>query len=59
MTKTLASFLAGVLLALVSATAAHAQQTAAQPLDRIVAVVNENVVLRSELDRALANIRSQ
>ena len=59
MTKTLASFLAGVLLALVSATAVHAQQTAAQPLDRIVAVVNENVVLRSELDRALANIRTQ
>ena len=35
----------------------HAQQL--QPLDRIAAVVNEDVVLESELNRALNNIRSQ
>lgn len=36
---------------------AHAQQ--AQSLDRIAAVVNEDVILRSELERALTNIRAQ
>lgn len=30
-----------------------------QPIDRIAAVVNEDVVLRSELARAVANIRAQ
>ena len=30
-----------------------------QPLDRIVAVVDEDVILRSELDRALANVDRQ
>jgi peptidyl-prolyl cis-trans isomerase SurA len=30
-----------------------------QPIDRIAAVVNEDVILRSELDRAVANIRAQ
>ncbi len=36
---------------------AFAQQM--QPLDRIVAVVDEDVILRSELDRALVNIDRQ
>ena len=36
---------------------AAAQQM--QPLDQIVAVVDEDVILRSELDRALVNIQSQ
>ncbi|WP_240096119.1 peptidylprolyl isomerase [Thermomonas flagellata] len=38
-----------------------AQQAAAQaqPVDRIAAVVNDDVILRSELDRAIANIRAQ
>ncbi len=31
----------------------------AQPLDRIAAVVDENIILQSELDRAVANIRGQ
>ncbi|MFC0677192.1 peptidylprolyl isomerase [Lysobacter korlensis] len=39
------------------APTAFAQQL--QPIDRIVAVVNEDVVLRSELDRAVANIAAQ
>lgn len=37
-----------------------AQDAAApQPVDRIAAVVNDDVILRSELDRAIANIRAQ
>lgn len=34
-------------------------QTTLQPIDRIAAVVNEDVVLRSELDRAVANVSAQ
>lgn len=30
-----------------------------KPVDRIAAVVNEDVILRSELERAIANIRTQ
>jgi peptidyl-prolyl cis-trans isomerase SurA len=55
----LSSVLAG-LLALsfaLAPTAAHAQATA--PVDAIVAVVDEDVILRSELDRAVANILQQ
>jgi peptidyl-prolyl cis-trans isomerase SurA len=40
----------------------HAQQAASpslQPLDRIAAVVNEDVILQSELDRAVRNITAQ
>ena len=42
----------------------HAQQQSAasastQPLDRIAAVVNEDVILQSELDRAVHNITAQ
>ena len=41
----------------------HAQQAAPspslQPLDRIAAVVNEDVILQSELDRAVHNITAQ
>jgi len=39
------------------ASAAHAQDL--QPLDRIAAVVDEDVILASELDRAVTNIRGQ
>ena len=59
MMKTLPVVLASLLA--VSTVAAPlpllAQQT--QALDRIAAVVDEDVILQSELDRALANIRSQ
>ena len=52
--------LAALLPALLLAGAALAQDaTSLQPVDRIAAVVNEDVILRSELDRAVANIRSQ
>jgi peptidyl-prolyl cis-trans isomerase SurA len=46
------------LLALVPAAGAHAQ-AATTPVDSIVAVVDEDVILRSELDRAIANIQAQ
>ncbi len=54
MKKTFAPFLA---VALLFGSAAHAQQT--QPLDRIAAVVDEDVILQSELDRALNNVLAQ
>lgn len=60
MNRLTASFLAVAVAGLcwaMPASPAAAQQM--QPLDRIVAVVDEDVILRSELDRALANIRSQ
>jgi peptidyl-prolyl cis-trans isomerase SurA len=54
----LAGFLAGALLAFAALSGvARAQET--KPIDRIVAVVEEDVVLRSELDRAVRNIRGQ
>ena len=57
MTKTLTAVLATLLaLAGVSAPAA-AQQT--QPLDRIAAIVDEDVILQSELQRAINNIKGQ
>lgn len=52
--------LAALLPVLLLAGGASAQDAAAlQPVDRIAAVVNEDVILRSELDRAIANIRAQ
>ena len=58
MKKFLAYLLAAVAL---SGAPAFAQQTAPglQPVDRIAAVVDEDVVLRSELDRAVANVTRQ
>lgn len=47
------------LFLVVSATSLHAQALALDPVDSIVAVVDEDVILRSELDRAAANIRQQ
>ena len=46
--------LAAILL---SGTAARAQQV--QPLDGIVAIVDEDVILQSELDRAIDNVLAQ
>ena len=60
MNRLLASLLAVAIAGLawaLPATPARAQQL--QPLDRIVAVVDEDVILRSELDRALGNILDQ
>lgn len=56
----LAVALAVALAGLLFAAGAQAQNYAATaPVDRIAAVVNEDVILRSELDRAVANIRAQ
>lgn len=51
--------LSAVLPALLLASGAHAQDAALHPVDQIAAVVNDDVILRSELVRAIANIRSQ
>ena len=54
------SLLAGVIAGLLFAGTVHAQATAAlQPVERIAAVVNEDVILRSELQRAVDNVRVQ
>ena len=54
------TFLAIALAGLLFTAGAQAQDYAgAAPIDRIAAVVNEDVILRSELDRAVANIRAQ
>ncbi len=54
------SLLAAAVAGLLFAGMAHAQSTAPlQPVERIAAVVNEDVILRSELDRAVANVRVQ
>ena len=54
------TLLAAALASALLVGAAQAQSYAgSQPVDRIAAVVNEDVILRSELDRAIANIRTQ
>lgn len=50
---------AALALALLSAALPLAARQQAQPLDRIAAVVNDDVILQSELDRAVNNVRSQ
>lgn len=57
MTMKIRLFLAGMLAAMTLATPVAAQTL--QPLDRIVAVVDEDVILQSELDRAVANVTMQ
>ncbi|MBS3959185.1 MAG: peptidylprolyl isomerase [Xanthomonadaceae bacterium] len=56
-------FLASLLLAAFLALPVQAQLLAGPgssgPIDGIVAVVDEDVILRSELDRAVANLREQ
>lgn len=46
-------------LLLLAGSSALAQTLSMQPLDRVIAVVDETVILRSELDRAIGNILSQ
>src|SRR4249919_2481362 len=57
-----APILTGLLAAVLALSPIHAalaQSVAATPVDSIVAVVDEDVILRSELDRAVANITAQ
>ncbi len=55
--------LASLLLALAIALPAHAQlltpAASSQPLDRIVAVVNDDVILQSELNDAVTSVQQQ
>ena len=57
--KPIFSLLLASLLATAPATPGFAQAPAASSIDSIVAIVDEDVILRSELDRAVANITSQ
>lgn len=47
------------LLAAVLLVASTVQAQQLQPVDRIAAVVNDDIILQSELDRAVANIQAQ
>ena len=55
--KAMKKLLLSLFAAAALAGTAHAQQV--QPLDEIAAVVDEDVILRSELDRAVGNIQVQ
>ncbi|HYG07367.1 MAG TPA: peptidylprolyl isomerase [Stenotrophomonas sp.] len=61
MTRPIPALLASLLVvASVIPSLAFAQAApASEPLDRIAAIVDEDVILQSELDRALANVRGQ
>ena len=47
------------LITAFGASAAQAQMLSKQPLDRIVAVAEDDVILQSELDRAVASVLAQ
>ena len=51
--------LAALLLAFVAASPASAQMLSGESLDEVIAVVDEDVILRSDLDRAVGNILAQ
>ena len=57
--KPIYAILLGCLLALAPFAASHAQTQPASTIDSIVAVVDEDVILRSELDIAVGNITAQ
>jgi peptidyl-prolyl cis-trans isomerase SurA len=59
MNRLLPALLAAALLAVSAVPAPPAQAQQLQPVDHIVAVVDEDVILRSELDLALRNILAQ
>lgn len=56
-TMTLRLLLGGLLAAFIVAVPLAAQEL--QPIERIAAVVDEDVILQSELDRAVANVTAQ
>jgi peptidyl-prolyl cis-trans isomerase SurA len=59
MTRILASLLFLLLATAWSIAPAQSLTLALDPVDSIVAVVDEDVILRSELDRAVTNVRAQ
>ncbi len=56
-TMTLRPLLAGLMAVMLAIAPAAAQNL--QPIDRIAAIVDEDVILQTELDRAVANITAQ
>lgn len=59
MTRLFPAFLASLLVVASALPPSATAQDASQPLDRIAAIVDEDVILQSELDRAIVNVRSQ
>jgi peptidyl-prolyl cis-trans isomerase SurA len=59
MNRLLPALLAAALLAVAAVPAPPANAQQLQPVDHIVAVVEEDVILRSELDMALRNVLAQ
>ncbi|MET0129535.1 MAG: peptidylprolyl isomerase [Stenotrophomonas chelatiphaga] len=59
MTKTLPVLLASLLAVSTATTPLQVLAQQGQPLDRIAAIVDEDVVLQSELERAVQNIKAQ
>lgn len=59
MIRPLAAFAALLLAMAVAAPPARAQMLSSDILDQVIAVVDEDVILRSELDRAVNNILAQ
>ena len=55
----LSALLAALGLTLACVAPAGAQMLAKEPLDKIVAVAEDDVILQSELDRAVANVLAQ
>lgn len=53
------TFLAALAAVSIAVTSAHAQTLPVEPLDGIAAIVNEDIVLKSELDTAVQGIISQ
>ena len=53
------AFSAAASAASLAGSEVHAQSLGVAPVESIVAIVEEDVILRSELDRAVANIRNQ
>ncbi len=58
MKRLIASWFFAIAL-LCNAATVHAQALTVEPLNRIVAVVEEDVILQSELDRAVSNVLTQ
>src|SRR5262249_46091590 len=59
MNKLITAAFVALAVAGVSSRTVHAQALPVEPLDKIVAIAEEDVILQSELDRAVANILQQ
>src|SRR5262245_60849400 len=59
MTKSLSALAASLVLGAFAPSASQAQALQSDTLDKVVAVVEEDVILQSELDRSVSNVLSQ